>query len=144
MDNMLSRNNYLDLMGITQWQLRSMATPAVLIPHHAPKGAQWLFILEKQELIEELPLLQAIVSAIKQTMDTVALAYYESNTNAVMADFSHIRYIVVMGDAPLLHFQTSTYFAPEIPVIISANLQRLTHDITAKRALWQQLKQFQT
>ncbi len=141
---MLSKNNYLDLMGITEWQLRSLASPAVLIPHHAPKRAQWLFILEKQEVIEESPLLQAIISAIKHTMDTVAIAYYEPNANAVMADFSHISYIVVMGDEPLPHFQASAYFAPDIPVIISANLQSLAKDITAKRALWQQLKQFQT
>ncbi|MFA6036919.1 MAG: DNA polymerase III subunit psi [Legionellales bacterium] len=138
---MLTKTNYLDLMGITQWHLRT--APAVLIPQALPIDAQWLFILEKQELTQEATLLEAIFTAIKQTPKTVAIAYYDAATTQVALDLPQLQYIVLMGEEPLQQFQAQRLFAPDISVITSANLSTLAQDINAKRELWQQLKRHQ-
>jgi DNA polymerase III psi subunit len=143
---MLSTNQYLDLIGITQWQLRADLAPVVLVPMHIQPQAQWLFILEKSEVMADLVLLRAILSAIHQTLDTVTVAYYDdSPTTKTMPELVELRYIVVMGAFPAQQLQANrNLFAKDIPVIISDNLSRLAEDPTSKRALWQQLKQYQT
>ncbi|MGA2655506.1 MAG: DNA polymerase III subunit psi [Gammaproteobacteria bacterium] len=143
---MLTKSNYLDLIGIQEWQVRTHSAPAVLIPHHISKNAQWLFILEKQEVTQDSPLLHAIFAAIKQSINTVAIAYYDTVLAETKApDLSHICYVVLMGDEALATFQAQRKELPQdIAVIISANLHILDQDITAKRTLWQQLKQNQT
>ncbi len=130
---MLTTANYLDLIGITQWHPRSEVNPQ----------SQWLFILEKQELIQHQSLLEAILKSINQTINSVTLVYLD-NTNTTIQLPSDLRYIVAMGELPAQLLQTNTDFPEKIPVIISANLTTLATDPTAKRALWQQLKQHQT
>jgi DNA polymerase III psi subunit len=144
--HMLSTTHYLDLMGITQWQLRTVLAPLVLVHTVYHPHGQWLFILEKQEVMLESPLLQAIFTAIKQTVDTVNIAYYDTKASThLMQPLSDLQYIVVMGEEALQQFQNHQYhYAPEIPIIISDNLDTLAQDINAKRKLWQQLKPYQT
>lgn len=140
---MLTKTNYLDLIGITQWQLRAQTAPMVLIPQALPMDAQWLFILEKQELTQEKTLLEAIFTAIKQTPKTVAVAYYGEDCTQPALNLPQLQYIVLMGEEPLQQFKSQRLFQPDISVITSANLSTLAHDINAKRELWQQLKRHQ-
>ena len=141
---MLSKNQYLDLIGITQWQLRANSAPMVLIPTFVAPQAKWLFILEKQEVMQDLPLFRAILSAIHQTPDTVTIAYYdEASVTDHLPVLPQLRYIVAMGEFPAQQLQANrTLFAQDIPVIISDNLTTLADNPNSKRALWQQLKRY--
>jgi DNA polymerase III psi subunit len=143
---MLSTNQYLDLMGITQWQLRSDLSPVILIPACVQPQSQWLFIMEKQEVMLDSPLFSAILAAINQTPQTITVAYYdESPTTKTMPLLPALRYIVVMGELPAQQLQLNRQlFASDIPVILSDNLATLADNTTSKRTLWQQLKRHQS
>ena len=143
-NTMLSTTQYLDLIGITQWQLRPELTPEVLIPRYVQPQAQWLFVLEKQEVMLDSPLLTAILTAINQTLESVTIAYYDEAASAPMPELSKLRVIVAMGEGPAQQLQNQSLYSPDIPVIISDNLATLANNTHSKRTLWQQLKAYQS
>lgn len=147
---MHSSSDYLDLIGITQWQLRDVpvaaATSTVLIPLHYQAQSQWLFILEKQEASAQSSLLQAILAAVGQTLESVTIAYLDTQAASLSAPLlPELRAVVVMGKelVPQLQIHRQLY-APDIAMIISDNLSTLAHDLPSKRELWQQLKHYRS
>ncbi len=137
----LSNDQYLDLIGIQQWHLRANTESCSLTFLTQPENSNWLFILEKAEAEQDSDLFRAILSAIKQTPDTIALAYFEPTQKPLTQNFHAIKYIVTMGDLPITQLGiTKHLFPPEVTVIQSENLSTLTEDMASKRKLWQQLK----
>lgn len=136
---MLSKNQYLNLIGIPQWKLRPQ--PVELVTVKVCPSAQWLFILEKQEVELDSALFDAILAAIGQTKDTVNIAYYDEAPISTMTQWPELRYIVAMGSMPSQQLQTNRHlFMKDVFIMTSDNLLNLAKDTIAKRQLWQQLK----
>lgn len=139
----LRQEQYLELLGIPQWQQRVSVSIPQLTYVSIIAQAQWLFILDKSELDLDSPLLLAIVNAIGQTKESVNFAYY-AETSAPTAAAPDPRYIVAMGASRELLRATQHLYDENTTFIFSDSLAVLTEDITAKRQLWQQLKPYRT
>ena len=151
---MLNREQYLDLMGIDQWQLRSsVESGALQVIQRVPDG-QWLFVIDKQEALvagelawqsAPLQLLQAILTAIKETTVSVSLICYDSSasTASLTENFNTIKNAVILGEInTAVHTQLKQKVG-NAQWIQGKNLTQLAQNPQAKRALWLQLKQCQ-
>jgi DNA polymerase III psi subunit len=134
---MIAKDYYLAHLGVQQWQYRENKSDK-LVYALLNQQADWLFILEKQEIDLDSALLQAILAAIGQTLQSISVAYYDDAGESLALP---ARYIVAMGQAaPLLQARRHLY--TDAVIICGDSLARLAEDISAKRQLWQQLKPY--
>ncbi|MGL4861259.1 MAG: DNA polymerase III subunit psi [Enterobacteriaceae bacterium] len=124
------REQILQELGIVQWEVRSPAVLKGEVGLLLPAGCQLLLVAQQPPSLKE-PLLQDILRALRVTPQQVCMLRAEQLPLLPKQESRAIWYLGIEPTAGLsAHFLTS----PE--------LAQLRQDSAAKRALWQQISQY--
>jgi DNA polymerase III psi subunit len=137
---MQNRDDYLQAIGIQQWQRRQSAEQAVQTWHYqGPKDARFAFVWQQQNRLAldwsqpELQLLEKIMQAVNVTPEKALLLWPLQDELDLAPPLPQSCCCVIFGEA-LAHYVKHT------KKIKTLSLTELGNDVAAKKALWQALK----